>query len=59
MQPLKTLSDKTILLKTYYDRMSNEDRAKVFKAYSYNSRKHIYELIKPELLDQEIIKKLL
>jgi len=54
----KYLSDQMILLKTYYDKMSNEERDLVFKAYSFNRSKELYELTNPEHLNQEIIRKL-
>lgn len=39
-----------MLIKTYYDVMSNEDRCSIFKAYKYDRYKHIYILTNPEHL---------
>ena len=58
MQTPKTLTSQMILNLTYYDKMSNQERQKVFQAYEYNRAKQIYELKHPELLDESTTKKL-
>ncbi len=58
MQTPKTLTSQMILNLTYYDKMSNQERQKVFQAYEYNHKKQVYELKHPELLDESLTKKL-
>ena len=58
MQPPKNISSRSILNLTYYDKMSNQERQKVFEAYEFNQKRQIYELKHPELLDESLTKKL-
>ena len=58
MSPPKQLTTAGILSLTYYNKMSNEDRQKVFKAYEYNHKDKVYILTNPEYLNESILKKL-
>ena len=55
----KTISSQWICILTYYDKMSNEERDLVFKAYKYKPKDEIYEIENPQLLTEAIIKKLI
>jgi carbonic anhydrase len=56
---IQTISSKQILHSTYYDVMDSEQRDRVFNAYDYNEKKQVYELKRPELLNEGIIKTLI
>lgn len=43
---------------TDYDKMTNDERAMVFEAYSYNSSDECYYLMAPEKLNADIKEKL-
>lgn len=58
MEAPKVISNRTILHTTYYDKMPNEERGIVFKAYKFNPNDKNYYLIKKELLTDSIIKKI-
>lgn len=45
--------------KTDPEIMGSNERSIIFEAYDYNSQKQIYELKRPELLTEDIIKKLI
>lgn len=59
MKAPKKISRPMICVLTHYDNMTNEERGIVFKAYSYNKEDESYELKKPEILTENIIKKLI
>ncbi len=43
---------------TDYQYMNGDERQIVFQAYKINQHKNLYELIKPELLNDSLIEKL-
>lgn len=59
LKPPERMDRRGILWKTIYGVMGSYERSKVFEAYDYNSQKQIYELKRPELLTEDIIKKLI
>ena len=52
------ISNEYMLRCTYYDKMSNEDREKVFEAYRFNSRTRNYELFDEAKINNSIKVKL-
>lgn len=56
MKVPEIITPQLMLHSTYYDKMANEERHLVFKAYKYDADKKVYRLTNPECLTERIIK---